>query len=214
MRILLIVGICIISFLTILNYDIKYDTPVYAKYGDLLPSAKKQVDCLAENIYYEAGHEPYDGQVAVAMVTMHRVHSKGFENSVCGVVREKNSKVCQFSWWCEDKNRLKAIRKSYSSQEKKIYNKALEVAMYVYMNYGEIPDVTHGAKFYHADYVNPNWHNLKQTTKIGRHIFYKPKRESENNNVRKTEFSVKWSQEQRSGQLVHAFDGGYFSSFM
>jgi spore germination cell wall hydrolase CwlJ-like protein len=40
------------------------------------------------------------------------------------------------------------------------------------MNYEFIDDVTEGATYYHADYVNPGW-NLPKTTKIGRHIFYK-----------------------------------------
>lgn len=214
MRILLIVGLCIASLYSVVHHEIKYDNYINAQYEDLLPSVRKQVDCLAQNVYYEAGHEPYDGQVAVAMVTMHRVHSKHWKDSVCGVVREKHSNVCQFSWWCEDKNRNKAIRRSYTAQEKRIYNKSLEVAMYVYMNYGSIPDVTNGAKFYHADYVNPNWHNLKQTTKIGRHIFYKPKHERENEYVRKTKLGIEWPEEQSGGQRVHAFDGGHFVSLL
>ena len=31
---------------------------------------KQQVECLAQNIYYEAGYEPTQGQIAVAMVTL------------------------------------------------------------------------------------------------------------------------------------------------
>jgi len=42
------------------------------------------------------------------------------------------------------------------------------------MNYENITDVTHGATYYHADYVNPGW-PLPKTVKIGRHIFYKKK---------------------------------------
>jgi spore germination cell wall hydrolase CwlJ-like protein len=41
-----------------------------------------------------------------------------------------------------------------------------------YMNQDNMEDPTMGALFYHADYVNPNWKNLKPVTKIGRHIFY------------------------------------------
>jgi spore germination cell wall hydrolase CwlJ-like protein len=33
-------------------------------------------------------------------------------------------------------------------------------------------DITKGATYYHADYVNPQW-KLPKTTQIGRHIFYK-----------------------------------------
>ena len=111
---------------------------------------------------------------------------------VCSVVRERKDKTCQFSWWCEDKNRNKALNKTYDRREKEIYNKALAVAMKVYLNYEKIPDVTYGAKYYHADYVNPNWDNLKKTTKIGKHIFYKPKHERElKQNDAEIEFSTK-----------------------
>ena len=42
----------------------------------------------------------------------------------------------------------------------------------VYANYEKMHDMTQGALFYHADYVNPRW-KLERTTVIGRHIFYK-----------------------------------------
>lgn len=50
--------------------------------------------CLALNVYHEARGEPLDGQVAVAQVTMNRVASKRYPNTVCEVVYQKS----QFSW--------------------------------------------------------------------------------------------------------------------
>ena len=47
---------------------------------------------------------------------------------------------------------------------------AKQVALDVYLN--NVGDVTNGAKFYHADYVNPGW-NLRRVKKIGDHIFYR-----------------------------------------
>lgn len=211
MRILLIVGICIASFLTILNYDLKYDKPIVAKYEDLLPSAKKQVDCLAENIYYEAGHEPKEGKVAVALVTMHRANDSRWPSSICKVVREKHKDTCQFSWWCEAKNKQKALSKEYTSREKEIYNRALDVAVNVYMNYGKIPDVTKGAKFYHADYVNPGWHGVTKTTKIGKHIFYKPK--DDHNHDEQIKPGTGWKQESPR-ELIYDAYGRYLVAIM
>ena len=46
------------------------------------------------------------------------------------------------------------------------------MAVYVYANYENLKDITKGALYYHADYVNPRW-KLEKTTVIGRHIFYK-----------------------------------------
>lgn len=62
----------------------------------------REVECLAKNIYYEAGSEPREGMLAVAQVTMNRVKSNEFPRSVCGVVYQQRKGVCQFSWVCED----------------------------------------------------------------------------------------------------------------
>ena len=63
---------------------------------------EQQLDCLAMNIYREAGHESFEGKVAVAQVTMNRVAHPAFPKDVCGVVYQKNKVmervVCQFSW--------------------------------------------------------------------------------------------------------------------
>lgn len=53
-----------------------------------------------------------------------------------------------------------------------LYNSVRDVAVYVLMNYENMADITKGATYYHADYVNPQW-GLPKTTQIGRHIFYK-----------------------------------------
>ena len=63
-------------------------------------SEYKQLYCLAKNVYFEAASEPFDGKVAVAMVTMNRVKHNDFPNDVCSVVYERNKRTCQFSWTC------------------------------------------------------------------------------------------------------------------
>jgi spore germination cell wall hydrolase CwlJ-like protein len=143
-------------------------------YSDLTPSAKKEVECLADNIYFESAYEPKDGKIAVGMVTMNRVN-KGFEDSVCGVVKQKTQNTCQFSWWCNAKTQMASLYKNsyFNDRQREVYQEAQDVAVYVYMNYGNMIDNTQGALFYHADYVNPRW-KLEKTVTIGRHIFYKP----------------------------------------
>lgn len=133
------------------------------QYSQLTKSAQKQVDCLADNIYHEAGYEPEKGKEAVAMVTLNRVNDPRYPKDICSVVKQKVNSTCQFSWFCEGKS---AIRNYF------VYNQAREVAVYVYANYEKLSDVTQGALYYHADYVNPRW-KLQKTTQIGRHIFYK-----------------------------------------
>jgi len=137
---------------------------VNVQYTQLTKEARKQVDCLADNIYYEAGHEPMQGRFAVAMVTMNRTQDPRFPKDICSVVKQRVKSTCQFSWYCE-KKRL---------ANRDVYEQAREVAVMVYANYEKIHDMTKGALYYHADYVNPRW-KLVKTTKIGRHIFYKEK---------------------------------------
>ena len=74
-------------------------------YSELTPFAKKQIDCLADNIYYESAYEPESGQVAVALVTLNRVNHPAFPKDVCGVVKQKTNSTCQFSWFCMNVHR-------------------------------------------------------------------------------------------------------------
>lgn len=133
------------------------------KYYNLTKAAKSQVDCLADNIYYEAGYEQEKGKVAVAMVTLNRVNDPKFPKDICSVVKQKTNSTCQFSWFCMPFN---------INKQNKVYEQAMDVALHVYVNYEMLEDVTKGALYYHADYVNPRW-KLTKTTTIGRHIFYK-----------------------------------------
>lgn len=147
---------------------IRYDQPVKVDYYTLSKPVRKQVDCLAENIMFEAGHEPREGKVAVAMVTLNRLSSGNYANDVCGVVKQKTNGTCQFSWVCEATNAAKRLTMLNSP----LYNEIRDLAVQVLFNYDTMKDVTKGATYYHADYVNPRW-GLPKTTKIGRHIFYK-----------------------------------------
>lgn len=131
---------------------------------------RKELDCLALNIYREAGHEPFEGKVGVAQVTMNRVDHPGFPNSVCGVVYEKNRfvgrVVCQFSWYCDSTHRNRPINKA-------AYEESMTVAKKVLLEGFRLPSLE-PAIFYHADYINPNW-NYDRITQVGTHIFYKPR---------------------------------------
>ena len=127
----------------------------------------RELDCLTRNIYWEAASEPFEGKVAVAQVTLNRVASGRFPDTVCGVVYQKNviyeRVVCQFSWFCEGNHKVKAIHTP-------LYRESEEVAKRVLFEHFRLPSLTN-AMYYHADYVNPGW-QLPRIEKIGRHIFY------------------------------------------
>lgn len=133
----------------------------------------KQVECLAQNIYFESKSEPIKGQYAVAKVTMNRVESDQFPDTICGVVKQRRRNVCQFSWWCSPKT-LNTVKTN--SFNKKLYNQAKLVALDVYLRNSQIDVGLDGALFYHATYIKKNKLGvaaLEQTKKIGKHIFYK-----------------------------------------
>ncbi len=124
--------------------------------------------CMALNIYMEARGESLMGQIAVAEVTMNRADHN--PQNVCKVVVKSD----QFSW---TKHRLYEhrhhyyLRHKYLPREKAAWKLAQAVAYFTLK--GLTPDPTHGARFYHANYVNPRWDNdMRLVTVIGRHEFY------------------------------------------
>jgi len=130
---------------------------------------RKQIKCLALNIYHEARGERTAGQYAVAEVTMNRVASKHYPNTICEVVYQggwdKHYKryVGAFSWTELELD---------SEPEHKMWEKAKKVAEDVYA--GNYKSNVNGALFYHARHIKkPHWAKRKRVAaRIGRHIFY------------------------------------------
>lgn len=161
----------LIVSLSLMNVNL-YNLPFKVSYNSLDKETQKQVTCLADNIYFEAAHEPLDGKKAVAFVTINRVLTGNYGNDVCGVVYQKTGGTCQFSWYCDSK----VTSKRLTVRDTMLYNEIREIAINMLLNFERHTDVTNGATYYHADYVNPGW-NLQRETKIGRHIFYRSKKD-------------------------------------
>ena len=141
---------------------------------------QESIICLAKNAYFEARNQSVLSQIAVSQVVMNRVQSPDFPNTVCGVVyeaqlskwyKEKMDKEvplkhkCQFSWYCDGKADIITDVQSYKI--------ALAVAHQVLSKY-TMHDVTDGAVFYHAYYVNPRWAKEKIKTVVHEdNIFYR-----------------------------------------
>jgi len=168
----LVIATTILGFSIALANTPTPSMPYKVYYNNLTADTKKQIECLAENIYFEAAYEPDKGKVAVAFVTLNRAKSKYFENDICGVVKQKTSGVCQFSWYCKDRLKAMSYNKVLTNSNSSLYNDIRNIAIYVYANYERLDDPTKGALFYHADYVSPGWRNMEKTAVIGRHIFY------------------------------------------
>ena len=120
----------------------------------------KDVECLARNIYYEAGVESMLGKIAVGTITVNRVRTHAWGRKICDVVYSP----AQFSWtkekkrgWVELKGRAWADSKA---------------AAEAVLNGLKVRQLD-SALYYHADYVQPKWRDdSKRVIKIGRHIFY------------------------------------------
>ena len=164
---LLLVVVAVIKAVDFKLEDLKANNEAWKAGYVSVEDKTRQLECLARNIYWEAASEPFEGKVAVAQVTMNRVESGKFANTVCGVVYQKNvfyeKVVCQFSWYCEGTHRQKAVQPT-------LWKESQEVAKLVFLEGFRLPGMKQ-ALYYHADYVNPRWGKPK-IDQIGRHIFY------------------------------------------
>ena len=156
----------------------------------------RDVDCLARNIFYEAGSESTEGKVAVGMVTINRAQDPAYPTGVCGVVRQRTVttvtkevttvKPPHISWLEEPKKETKITfvqkvvcqfswtcnRVSTPKADDPRWIESREVAETIAR--GGYPDlqVKYGlAMHFHAVYVKPGW-KLKQIARTGNHIFY------------------------------------------
>jgi len=129
--------------------------------------------CLATNIYFEARGEDLRGQLAVAEVTLNRVHNDKYPDSICAVVLDaRRSRAsfpyrhqCQFSWQCDGKREhirdVKAWQEAYT-----VAYSMLHIAK---------PNLVGDSLHYHAERVAPKWANhMRYVTQIGDHVFYEP----------------------------------------
>jgi len=152
---------------------------------------RQEAECLALNIYHEARSERTAGMWAVADVTINRVKSIQFPNTICGVVKQgkvyeswKTARfkdlpdseriyypkrgMCQFSWYCDGK--------SDDPTEPDSWQRAQDIA-YGVMNHDMGLGLTDGSDHYHANFIEPFWApSMTLVTTIGNHKFYKSNR--------------------------------------
>lgn len=120
--------------------------------------SEKDEDCLAKNVYYEAGVESEEGKYAVAQVTLNRLKSGKWGTNICSVVYSR----AQFSW---------TLKKKLEKPQGKAWADSQWVAHRVLR--GDRVHPLKDALFYHADYVSPNWKEpVAKIQQVGQHIFY------------------------------------------
>lgn len=122
--------------------------------------AQTELDCLAQNIYFEARNQSLSGKLSVANVTKNRVKSNLYPDTYCEVVWQPK----QFSWTHDGK--------SDRMTDKKARDHAYQVAWF-FLTY-EYSDRTNGSTHYHSIKVQPPWADeKKKVIQIEDHIFYK-----------------------------------------
>jgi spore germination cell wall hydrolase CwlJ-like protein len=144
-------------------------TPAMSWEAKLAARRENDLQCLAENVYFESRGEPLEGQFAVAEVTLNRTRAQNFPHTICGVVHEmrwdpgRKRHVADFSW-----TELGGL----SPDDEPAWKRAMEVAT---TEYDDLRDpVVPGALFYHSTSVRPGWaKSRKPITTIGNHVFYR-----------------------------------------
>lgn len=122
--------------------------------------SQQQKKCLYDTVYHESRNQGKQGMIAVAWVTLNRVKDSRFPKTPCKVVYSPS----QYSW-TKNKPPIK---------EKDSYEVVKDIVDGVLV--GKHKDNTFGATYYHATGIKPYWtKDMKCTTKIGGHKFYKPK---------------------------------------
>jgi spore germination cell wall hydrolase CwlJ-like protein len=160
----------------------------------------KDIVCLANNIYYEAGNEPEEGKVAVAMVTINRVRDGRFGNSICSVVNQRTQTVrsrvvtqtqmVQAGWFgrpepqkqttkvvenvsvCQFSWKCMFVRKPKDTDER--WTESQRVATELLRgNYADWQAKYSTALYFHAAAIHPVWARQKHYVAcIGGHHFY------------------------------------------
>lgn len=140
----------------------------------------RQVTCLAENIFHEAGGESLMGKAAVARVVINRINH-GFGRTPCAVVHQESKvisddtgeevRVCQFSWTCDSSKSSPVNNNAVYTQSKTIAYQVL-----AYDAYNDV--VPNNTLFFHNTTIDPKW-PYQRVKQIGNHVFYNKKKTTE-----------------------------------
>jgi spore germination cell wall hydrolase CwlJ-like protein len=120
----------------------------------------REMECLANAVYFEARSEPIEGQLAVAEVVLNRASSGRYPTDLCAVITQK----AQFSF-------IRRGRFPRADRGSDAWKKAVAIANIARQKLaGNLPS---GVLWYHATYVSPSWgKRLTRQAQIGLHIFY------------------------------------------
>jgi spore germination cell wall hydrolase CwlJ-like protein len=121
----------------------------------------RDLQCLAQAIYFEARSERLDGQLAVGEVIVNRTTSGRYPSDYCSVVTQPG----QFSF-------VRGGRIPSPDENSLAWGRAKAIAQIAHRDLWQSP--AGEALFFHARYVRPGWsRNKVQLATIDSHIFYR-----------------------------------------
>ena len=124
-------------------------------------SLSRDLECLAQAIYFEARGEPLAGQLAVGEVIINRTTSGRYPSDYCSVVTQPG----QFSF-------VRRGRIPSPDEGTLAWTNARAIAQIAHRDLWQSP--AGDALFFHARYVRPGWARSKvQLATIDSHIFYR-----------------------------------------
>ena len=161
--------------------------------------SQQDIECLARNIFYEAGAEPIEGKVAVGMVTINRTQDERYPQNICGVVRQRTVVTVP-----QRITEVRTVKPNIFTPPKQVVETRttwIQKTVYQFSWVGQrnirireddprwiesqavAEKLARGgyetwqekyseAMNFHAVYVNPGW-RLKRIGRVGNHIFYK-----------------------------------------
>jgi N-acetylmuramoyl-L-alanine amidase len=161
----------------------------------------RDIECMARNIFYEAGGESTEGKIAVGVVTLNRTRDGRFGKTVCDVVKArtvvvkarevKRNEIVQVGYFGRPEMVEKKevvvqqvpvcqfswvcagyVRKPKTDDERWIESQ--EIAQRLAQgDYEEERSKYGSALFFHNSGIRPIWAKTKQlVARTGRHIFY------------------------------------------
>lgn len=161
----------------------------------------KDIECMARNIFYEAGSEPTEGKIAVGVVTLNRTQDGRFGRSVCDVVKARTVVVKNKEIKRTEVVRTGFFGSAHEVEKKEVVAKEVPVCQFSWTcggyarkpksdddrwvesqeiaqrlaagEYQEERAKYGSALFFHNTGVRPLWAKTKQlVTRTGHHFFY------------------------------------------
>ena len=134
-------------------------------------SHKASVGCLAEALWYESRGESSRGNKLIAQVTINRVRSAQFPDTVCKVIKQKINGRYQYSY-----HHLPNTRKHLLKKNQATYNKMYRIADKVLTDNFEKRKILTKALYYKVcDVESEFFDRLVMIERENRHCFFREK---------------------------------------